>query len=107
MIDGVHVLVVLLVDKQHTYRGRKGEPTINCMCACDFDMKFTFAYVGWEGSTYDIRIFLGCLNNDRDNFPKSPLGLYCCILIIVLKYVLCSENANVINILICRKILSC
>ena len=107
MIDEVHVLVVLLVDKQHTYRGRKGEPTINYMCACDFDMKFTFAYVGWEGSTYDIRIFLGCLNNDYDNFPKSPLGLYCCILIIVLKYVLCSENANVINILICRKIFSC
>ena len=107
MIDGVHVPVVLPVDKQHTYRGRKWEPTINCMCACDFDVKFTFAYVGWEGSTHDTRIFLSCLNNENDNFPKPPPSMYCCILITILKYVLCSENANVINILICRKILSC
>ena len=39
--------------KQHTYRGRKGEPTINCMRVCDFDMKFTFACVGWEESTHE------------------------------------------------------
>ena len=85
MIDEVHVLVVLLVDKQYTYRGRKGEPTINCMCACDFDMKFTFAYVGWEELAHDIRIFLSFLNNESDNFLKPPLGLYCCILITISK----------------------
>ena len=77
MIDGVHVPVVLPVHKQHTYRGRKGEPTINCMCVCDFDMKFTFVCVGWEGSEHDTRIILNCHNNKSDNFPKPPLGLYC------------------------------
>ena len=72
---GVHVPVVLPVDEQHPYRGRKGITTTNCMCAYDFDMKFTFACVGWEGSTHDTRIFLSCLNNEKDNFPKPLVGL--------------------------------
>ena len=45
------------------------------MCACDFDMKFTFACVGWEWSANDARIFLNYLNNESDNFPKPPAGL--------------------------------
>ncbi|KAL0014453.1 hypothetical protein SO802_001522 [Lithocarpus litseifolius] len=68
--------MVVPVDEQHPYRGRKGTTTTNCMCACDFDMKFTFACVGWEGSAYDTRIFLNCLNNESDNFPKPPAGKY-------------------------------
>ena len=75
MIDGVHVLVVLPVDKQHPYRGGKGITTTNCIYACDFDMKFTFVCVGWEGLAHDTRIFLSCLNNESVNFPKPPPGL--------------------------------
>ncbi|XP_030936489.1 protein ALP1-like [Quercus lobata] len=75
-IDGVHVPVLLPEKKQHPYRGRKGVTTVNCMCACDFDMKFTFACVGWEGSAHDTKIFLNCLNNERNNFPKAPPGKY-------------------------------
>nr|XP_023890208.1 putative nuclease HARBI1 [Quercus suber] len=75
-IDGVHVHVVLPEEDQHPYRGRKGATTVNCMCACDFDMKFTFACVGWEGSAHDTRIFLNVLNNESDNFPKPPPGKY-------------------------------
>ena len=67
--------MVLPVDEQHPYRGRKGITTTNCMCACDFDMKFTFAYVGWEGSEHDTKIYLSYLNNESDNFPKPPAGL--------------------------------
>ena len=37
--DGFYIPVVLPVHKEHTYRGRKGEPTNNYMCACDLDMK--------------------------------------------------------------------
>ncbi|XP_075652591.1 uncharacterized protein LOC142622913 [Castanea sativa] len=75
-IDGAHVPVVVPVDEQHPYRGRKGITTTNCLCACDFDMKFTFACVGWVRSAHDTRIFLSCLNNERDNFPKPPAGKY-------------------------------
>ena len=67
----------LSIYKQHTYRGRKGEPTTNHMCACDFDLKFTYACVGWEWLAHDTRIFLSYLNNVSDNFPNLPLGLYC------------------------------
>ncbi|KAK9991491.1 hypothetical protein SO802_026476 [Lithocarpus litseifolius] len=74
-IDGVHVPVVVPVDDQHPYYGKKGITTTNCMCACDFDMKFTFACVGWEGSAHVTRIFLSCLNNESSNFPKAPAGL--------------------------------
>ena len=77
------------------------------MYACDFDMKFTFACVGWKVSAHDTRIFLRCLNNESYNFPKAPAGLKIYCLIIVLKYVFCSENANVINMFICKKVLSC
>ena len=66
------------------YRRRKEEPTTNCMSAYDFDMKLTFACVGWEGLAYQTQIFLSCLNRESDNFPKSPPGLYYCILINVL-----------------------
>ena len=72
-IDRVHISVVLPVDKQHIYKGRKGITTTNCMCACDFDMKFTFACVGWEELAHDTRIFLSCLNNESDNFPKPQV----------------------------------
>ena len=67
--------MVLPVDEQHPYKGRKGNTTTNCMYTCDFDMKFTFACVGWEGSVHDTRIFLSCLNNESDNFSKPPAGL--------------------------------
>ncbi|XP_023879973.1 protein ALP1-like [Quercus suber] len=75
-INGVHIHVVLPEEDQHPYRGRKGATTVNCMCVCDFDMKFTFACVGWEGSAHDTRIFLNVLNNESDNFPKAPPGKY-------------------------------
>ena len=77
MIARVYVPMVLSVHKQHKYKGRKEKSIINCMCACDFDMKFTFACVRWEGLAHDTRIPLNCLNKKSDNFPELPLGLYC------------------------------
>ena len=39
------------------------------MCACDFDMKFTFVYTGWEGIANDSRVFLDALQRPENNFP--------------------------------------
>ena len=47
--------MVVLVDEQHLYYGRKHITTTNCMCTCDFDIKFTLECVGQEGSTYDTK----------------------------------------------------
>lgn len=42
------------------------------MVACSFNMKFTFVWVEWEGSTHDIRIFLEAIDNPNTKFSKPP-----------------------------------
>ena len=45
------------------------------MAVCDFDMHFTFAYAGWEGSAHDARVFFAALRNRSLNFSHSPEGI--------------------------------
>ena len=53
VIDGTHISTLLPTIKQTSFRSRKIVITQNVMCACDFDMMFTFVYGGWEGTTND------------------------------------------------------
>ena len=46
------------------------------MCACDFDMMFTFVYIGWEGIANDAHVFLDALTRPKVNFPWSSEGKY-------------------------------
>ncbi|KAL4365176.1 hypothetical protein AHAS_Ahas07G0079900 [Arachis hypogaea] len=57
-IDGTHVPMIASTDDQIQFIGRKGISTQNVMAKCNFNMEFTFALAGWEGTAYDIRIFL-------------------------------------------------
>ena len=66
-IDGTHIPVVMPASKQIPYIGRKGFPTQNVMAVCDFNMCFTFAWAGWEGSTY----FFGGLAKRKFEFSSS------------------------------------
>ncbi|XP_042487690.1 uncharacterized protein LOC122067917 [Macadamia integrifolia] len=50
--------------------------TQNVMCACSFDMKFTFVYAGWEGSANDCRVFNRALEDPTLRFPHPPQGKY-------------------------------
>ena len=43
--------------KHGTYRNRKGFTSQNCLFSCDFDLFFTYALTGWEGSATDARIY--------------------------------------------------
>ncbi|GAV73524.1 Myb_DNA-bind_3 domain-containing protein/DDE_4 domain-containing protein [Cephalotus follicularis] len=52
----------------------KGILTQNVMIACDFDMRFTFCWAGWEGSAHDTRIFYATLRDPTLNFPHPPDG---------------------------------
>ena len=55
--------------------GRKGYLTQNIMAACDFDMCFTFAWLGWEGSAHDTRIFHDAIRDPTAvGFPVSKNG---------------------------------
>lgn len=44
------------------------------MAICDFDMQFTFASAGWEGTAHDSRVFHSALHDPTSNFPKPPNG---------------------------------
>ncbi|XP_061375020.1 uncharacterized protein LOC133317200 [Gastrolobium bilobum] len=75
-IDGTHISSMLPENKQIPFRGRKQITTQNVMCACSFDMKFTFVYAGWEGSANDCRIFTTALETPRLEFPHPPPGKF-------------------------------
>jgi len=44
------------------------------MAVCDFDMTFTFVYIGWEGTVNDSRVFLDALK-PSNNFHIPHEGL--------------------------------
>ncbi|KAK8913981.1 hypothetical protein KSP39_PZI024169 [Platanthera zijinensis] len=75
-IDGTHVDARVPADLQVSYIGRHGTTTQNVMAVCDFNMCFTFALAGWEGSTHDSRIFQHALMDTSYNFPYPPSGKY-------------------------------
>ncbi|KAL2341130.1 hypothetical protein Fmac_009070 [Flemingia macrophylla] len=62
VIDGTHVQVKVPRWDAARFRGRKDWPTQNVFAACDFDMKFTYALGGWEGTASDSRILKDVLS---------------------------------------------
>ncbi|XP_050290768.1 uncharacterized protein LOC126729081 [Quercus robur] len=46
------------------------------MCACNFDMRFTYVHSGWEGSANDSRVIQDALGHVEYEFPWPPKGLY-------------------------------
>nr|XP_043624113.1 putative nuclease HARBI1 [Erigeron canadensis] len=63
-IDGTHIRVKVANKDAARYRGRKGYPTINVLCTCTFDLKFTYVLSGWEGTASDSRIIKDALTRD-------------------------------------------
>jgi hypothetical protein len=52
-LDGSHIHATPPALERAAYRDRKGLVSQNCLFACDFDMNFTYALTGWEGSATD------------------------------------------------------
>ncbi|XP_042487124.1 putative nuclease HARBI1 isoform X3 [Macadamia integrifolia] len=75
-IDGTHISAIVPRSEQTRYRNRKALITQNVMCACSFDMRFTFVYAGWEGSAHDARVFEEARSNATLGFPHPPPGKY-------------------------------
>ncbi|XP_035831677.1 putative nuclease HARBI1 isoform X2 [Helianthus annuus] len=75
-IDGTHVKASVQEHEQAKYIGRKGYATRNIMAACDFNMCFTFAWAGWEGTAHDTRIFLEALRKPEVKFPRPTDKYY-------------------------------
>ena len=74
-IDGTHVPCVVPPSEHARFIGIKGYRTQNVMATCDWDMRFTFAWTGWEGRAKDARIFHATLHDEKLNFPHLPSGL--------------------------------
>jgi hypothetical protein len=55
-IDGTHIPMILSLNQQEPYKNRKQTISQNVMVACDFDLKFVHAHVGWEGLASDARV---------------------------------------------------
>ena len=75
-IDGMHVSTYMPSSKQIPHRGRKTIVTQNVLCACSFDMLFTFIISGWEGTANDSQIFMSAVTNTEYRFPNPPEGKY-------------------------------
>ncbi|WVZ51088.1 hypothetical protein U9M48_002267 [Paspalum notatum var. saurae] len=60
-IDGTHIPITITEDRAAPYRNRKGTLSQNVMCACDFDLNFTFISCGWEGSASDAGVLRSAL----------------------------------------------
>jgi len=75
-IDGTHVKARLPRGEEVPYIGRKGYPTQNILAIVDFNMCFTFAWAGWEGSAHDARIFGEAIRRPDLNFPHPTRGKY-------------------------------
>ena len=56
-INGSHININCPVSMCDACCNRKGFLSQNCLFACSFDMLFTYALCGWEGSTSDARLW--------------------------------------------------
>ena len=65
-LDGTQIPLHLSPSDQQRYRNRKGGVSHNVLAACDFDLRFTYVYPGWEGSANDQRVL-------QDAFEKGGL----------------------------------
>jgi DDE superfamily endonuclease len=63
-IDGSHIHFAPPAYLQTAYRSRKGFLSQNCLFGCSFDLFFTYALTGWEGSAADARIYEDAITSD-------------------------------------------
>ena len=71
-IDGSHIHVSPPAFERAAYRDHKGLLSQNCLFACNFDMDFTYALTGWEGSATDARVYEDACAHDL----QVPAGKY-------------------------------
>jgi DDE superfamily endonuclease len=71
-IDGSHIHLSAPSSLHTACRNWKGQLSQNCLFCCSFDIIFTYAMTGWEGSASDACVFESGLNYDL----KIPEGTY-------------------------------
>lgn len=75
-IDGTHVRVIVPSANEQAFRSYKhNEITVNVLLVCNFDMLFTFAHVGVEGSAHDSFVLDHAINNAGFSIPNGSFLL--------------------------------
>ena len=78
MIDGTHIPYIVPANLATAYHNKKGFTSQNVLAIVDFDLKFTYMVVGWEGSIHDAQVLLSVQSDPTFSFPKPPRGkCYC------------------------------
>lgn len=70
--DGTHIPAVPPLDERFVFRNRKGVISQNVLAVADFDLTFTYALTGWEGSAHDGRV----LNDSKTKGFPSVQGKF-------------------------------
>ena len=61
---------------QGSFHGRKDETTQNMLATINFDLKFTYALVGWEGGAHDSRVLNDAFARPGGfSIPEGIIGL--------------------------------
>lgn len=71
-IDGSHINLAAPSFIRDACRNRKGFISQNCLFCCSFNLLFTYALTGWEGSAADARVYADAMQSDL----KIPEGWY-------------------------------
>ena len=75
-MHGTHVTARVPRSQAAAYRGRKHYTSQNVVVAVDFDLKFTYVLVGWEGSAHDANILSDSMSRpDGINIPGGKFYL--------------------------------
>ena len=73
-LDGCHIPVFVNVADKGRYRNRHQEITTNMLGVVDWNMKFLYVLLGWEGSASDSRVLKDAMRIDRHDAFVVPQG---------------------------------
>jgi len=72
-LDGTHIPAIVEPTDQGRYRNRKGFISQNVLVVVNFDMTFSYALAGWEGSAHDSKVYD---DSKLKGFPHIPHKFY-------------------------------
>jgi hypothetical protein len=73
-LDGSHIPAVVSPEEQSTFRNRKQAITQNLLAVSNFDLTFSYALGGWEGSAHDGQVLADAISNGFS--ATAPPGKY-------------------------------
>ncbi|CAA7041964.1 unnamed protein product [Microthlaspi erraticum] len=74
-MDGTHCTVMVAGGEAARFYNRHSQTSINVLAICNYDMLFTYIFVGCPGSVHDARVLSYAMERDS-TFPTPPPSKY-------------------------------